>query len=265
MMYGNGGFFTIKDDSWLENQRKAGKVLSAALSLAEAAINEGVSTSYIDKICEDYILDNNCIPTFKNYIGFPATTCVSINEEIVHGIPKKDIYLKYGDIVKVDCGATYKGVIADSAISVVVGDYLDSRHKDLLKGCKKCLDGVIDLINNRIGNITLGDVGYYIKKEANKIGANIIKELTGHGLELDTLHWYPQILNYGNKNEGITLIPNMTICIEPIFIFGPTNISIKSDKYTIITPSIGVHWEHTIFIHNNCVEILTKRDNEKIK
>lgn len=258
------GFFSLKDDEWLDNQRYAGKILSKALTKAKESVTEGITTLSIDKICEGYIVENNCITTFKGYTDFPNATCVSINEEVVHGVPS-DRTLNNGDIVKIDCGATYKGAIADSAISVVVGDYKSNKDKDLLEGCYNCLIGSINLIENNIGKIKLGDLGYYIKKEASRIGAKVIYELTGHGLEPNTPHWYPQILNFGNKNEGITLIPNMTICIEPIFVFGQNNIHLKSDKFTIAAPSIGVHWEHTIFIHENYVEIITEREDEKDK
>jgi len=259
------GFFSLKDNVWLENQRYAGKVLAQTLSIAEDFAKEGVSTSSIDKVCEDFILSNKGKPTFKGYTGFPTTTCISINEEVVHGVPKDNVFLKYGDIVKVDCGVTYNGAIADSAISFVVGDYIDSRHKELLVGCKDSLDKVIDLIGRKIGSIRLGDVGHFIKREASRIGASSIKELTGHGLELDTPHWYPPVYNYGDKNRGIVLVPGMTICIEPIFVFGGTDTYIKEDKFTIAAESVGIHWEHTIFLHNDSVEIITKRDNEKSK
>jgi len=260
----NFGFFTIKDNEWLENQRHAGKVLANALSLVEENIKEGISTLYINNLCEEFILSNEgCIPTFKGYIGFPAASCISVNEEVVHGIPKEDKILKVGDIVKIDCGVTYKGAIADSAICVVVEEYLNFRDKDLVECCVNCLSSVIKLIERKIGIIRVGDVGYFIKKEAAKIGANSIKELTGHGLELNKPHWYPQIFNVGDRNNGIVLVPNMTICIEPIFVYGSLDIFVKEDKFTIAANSIGVHCEHTIFIHEDKVETITKRINEK--
>lgn len=263
-MNNSSGFFSIKDKEWLDNQRHAGRILAKTLSLAEENIKEGISTLYINDICENFILSNEgCTPTFKGYIDFPATTCISVNEEVVHGIPKKDKILKRGDVVKVDCGVTYKGVIADSAICVVVEEYLNFRDKDLVDGCINCLNKVIDFVGRKIGTVRVGDIGYFIKKEASKIGANTIKELSGHGLELNTPHWHPQIFNVGNKNTGIVLIPNMTICIEPIFVYGNSNIYVKEDKFTVATNSIGVHCEHTIFIHEDNVEIITKRENEK--
>jgi len=260
----HSGFFSIKDEEWLENQRHAGKVLAKALSIAEENIQEGVSTAYLNKLCEEFILSNEgCAPTFKGYIGFPTTACISVNEEVVHGIPKEDKILKKGDIVKVDCGVTYNEAIADSAICSVVDDYLDVRDKELVEGCKDCLNKVIKLIETKIGKIRIGDVGYFIKKEASKIGANTVKELTGHGLEPGTPHWHPQVFNVGERNKGVILIPNMTICIEPIFVYGNSDVYVKEDKFTVATKSIGVHCEHTIFIHEDRVEIITEREDEK--
>jgi methionyl aminopeptidase len=263
MNYNVGGFFTLKDSTWLERQRYAGKVLASTLSLVRRNVKSGISTACLDEICEKNIISNKCHPTFKNYINFPAATCISVNEELVHGIPKKDVILKKGDIVKIDSGATFEGAIADSALTVVVDDYNNSKDKELVEACKKCLYKAIELVENNIGKITTGDLGFFIKKEVSKIGANAIRELTGHGLEYNKPHFYPPITNYGNKKEGQLIVPNMTFCIEPIFVFGSSNIFTKSDKFTIAANYIGAHWEHTIFVHEDKVEIITKREDDE--
>ncbi len=253
-----GGYFTIKDEEWLLNQRHAGKVLSATHQLVKSKVVDGITSTDLNLIGEQFMLSHEgCTPTFKGYNGFPAAMCISINEELVHGIPSKDKFLKIGDIVKIDAGVTYKGAIADSAITTVVGEYADTKYKYLVEGCKKCLDNVILYINENISNIRLGDVGFFIKKEGARIGANIIKELTGHGLEYNDPHWFPLVLNYGERNKGVKIIPNTTLCIEPMFIYGSTKLNIQKDGWTITTQDIGAHWEHTIFTHKDRVEIIT--------
>jgi methionyl aminopeptidase len=251
------GYFTLKDSIWLENQRIAGKILKKAHDLVKLAIKEGASTFDLDEIAEAYILDNDCVPTFKGYEGFPATTCISINNELVHGVPKKDRFLNKGDLVKIDLGVTFEGAIADSAQTHVVGDYNNARDKDLVDGCERALYKAIDYIKNNINNVTIGDVGWIIKKEAMEGGFTSVKGLMGHGLEYGFPHYFPSVMNFGERGKGIKLVPNMTICLEPIFIIGEERLKVGDDKWTISANGNGAHWEHTIFIHEDDVEIIT--------
>jgi methionyl aminopeptidase len=240
MIQNNGmGYFILKDQKWLDNQRIAGKVLSKALSLSKELIIENTTTKFIS----DHI---------EEIIRFPAAACVSINNVIVHGIPN-DYELKYGDVVKVDAGATYKGAIADAAYTVIVGS--NSKYEYLMKCCEGALDKAIDYISNN--DCRIGDIGYIMEKEAKKINASTLKDLTGHGLEENTPHWFPIILNYGDKG-GIKIIPGMTFCIEPMFVYGSDKIKLLNDGWSIITEDVGVHFEHTIFIKEDGVEIITR-------
>lgn len=254
----NNGFFTLKNDTWLLNQRVAGKVLSSILSSVREKIKEGVSTYEIDKFCEGKILSNNCIPTFKGYKNFPAATCVSVNNEFVHGVPSKEVVLKNGDIVKIDLGVTYNDSIADSAITVVVGDYLNSKDRELVENGKRCLDEAILFINDNIDNLYLSDIGNFINKKANSFGLNIVKELTGHGLEKNLLHAYPIVLNYKYKQNFVKLLPRMCFCIEPVFIFGTDKYYTSDNGFTICGNVMCSHWEHTLFIHDDHVETITR-------
>ena len=248
------GFYTFKDSIWLENQRYAGSVLRTALEKAEAAISVGISTLELNQIVEDHIIDNKCIPTFKGYSGFPCTCCISTNNELVHGIPS-DITLNEGDIVKIDSGATYNGAIADMARTYVVGN-TSPKNKLLIASCKEALDNAIASFDKK--PYRLGNIGYAIKKTASKINAKIVTDLTGHGLEINEPHWFPIVLNVGEKDSGIILYPNMTLCIEPMFTYGSPKIKIKKDGWTVVLEDIGVHFEDTIFVHEDFIEIITR-------
>lgn len=255
------GYYTLKDQEWLENQRIAGNVLSGSFGAMRDFLIPGTNTKKITDIAEQYIRDNNCIPTFKGYKDFPEAVCISINKELVHGIPKENVILKDGDIIKLDSGATYKESIADMARTYIVGK-TEPKYDLLIKTCKDSLNNAIDFIKNNIGvsnkNIRLGDVGYAIKKTASKINANVIMELTGHGLEKWEAHWFPFVYNIGEKNKGLIIHPNMTICIEPMMTYGSNKIKLENDKWTITLQDIGVHEEDTIFVHDNGVEIITQ-------
>ena len=253
-MDNNSGYFSIKDEEWLTNQRIAGKILSDAFTEVKKYIQEGITTNQLNRIVEDYILDNKGIPTFKGYLGFPATSCMSVNKIIVHGIPN-DIPLQFGDVLKVDAGVTIDGSIADAAFSIIIGE--NKKYQLLLDTCEKALSKAIDYIKTA-KEPRLGHVGYIVEKEAKNIGANVIPDLTGHGLELNSPHFFPIIYNYGKANSGIRIIPGMTFCIEPIYVYGSSNIKVLDDNWSIQALDIGVHFEHTLFISKNNVEIITR-------
>ena len=254
----DSGYYTLKDDEWLKNQRLAGKVLKQAMDEMESAIKPGISTQEVNDIGEKYILSNNdYIPTFKGYMGFPTAVCISVNKELVHGIPKADKIINDGDVVKLDSGVTYKGAIADMARTIAVGN-IDNKYKMLIEFCKKSLYDSIEYIGKNIGNIRLGDIGNVIQKSASRINANVIKDLSGHGLEENIPHWAPFIFNYGERKTGIKIRPRMTFCIEPMFVYGNDKIKLQDDKWTITTEDIGVHYEHTIFVHEDHIDIITE-------
>lgn len=253
-------YYTLKDNVWLENQRHAWKILSNAVLEMSKHIHPGISTKKINDIGEEYIRSNNdCIPTFKGYRGFPEAVCISLNNEVVHGIPKDNVILKDGDIVKIDCGVTYNGAIADMARTYSIGN-IDIKYKYLMDACKRALNDSIKYINDNIGKnvIRLGDVGNIIHKTAKRINANVITSLSGHGLENDTLHWYPFVNNVGERGKGLRLYPGMTIAIEPMVLYDDNSITVGNDNWTVFTKSIAIHEEDTIFIHNDHVEIITK-------
>ena len=243
--------YSLKDERWLENQLHAGKVLNKAVNTAIDSISVGMTTKEIDDICEQVILDHEgCTPTFKNYTGFPCATVISLNEEVVHGIPSKDRRIEGGDVITIDSGVTYNSAIADMARTVFIG-YVSPEIELLINTCKKCFDSAIQAIENA-DKSRLGDIGYAIQKEAKKIGANIISDYGGHGLSENTPHCHPFVYNIGKKNEGpILYAPGTVIAVEPMLTFGPAKTNIKDDKWTVYTRDISVHYEDTIFIGEN--------------
>ena len=254
----DSGYYTLKDASWLENQKVAGKVLKDTISLIGENLKPGKSTKEINDLAETFINSfNGCSPTFKNYNGFPAGICISINRSLVHGIPSENIIIKDGDIIKIDSGVTYKKAIADMARTFIVGESSE-RNKLLVTTCKEALDNSLNFLNENIGTARIGDIGYIINKTAKKIGANVIIDLTGHSLEEDTPHWFPFIFNNGEKNKGIKIRPGMTLCIEPMLTYGSPKIYLQDDHWTINLEEMGAHEEDTIFVHERNIEIITR-------
>ena len=250
--------YSIKDNAWLENQRHAGEVLTETLRNVKDILVPGITTKYISDCGEAYIIANEgCTPTFKGYKDFPAALCISVNRELVHGIPKPSTVLQEGDIVKIDAGVTYNGAIADMAATFVVGDpnNINKKYIMLINACKQSLRNAISGIV--INSTTLGDLGYVIKKEASRINASVISELGGHGIELYELHAYPYVFNIGERGDGPTIRPGMTLAIEPMMVYGNSKIKYGDDNWTVTTEGFGVHFEHTIFVHEDKIELIT--------
>lgn len=257
--YSNQHFvYSLKDDAWLEDQRYAGKVLVECLSIVSNNLKPGKSTKDLDTIAKEFILSKNCSCTFNGYRGFPGNICTSVNKELVHGIPSESKILQAGDFIKIDVGTTYNGAIADAAHTYFVSDgqmEIPSKYAALISACKKSLMAAIE--NIKINITTLGDIGYCIRREAARIGANVIVEFGGHGLEKNFLHGSPFIYNYGELGDGPKIRPGMTLAIEPMMVYGNVKTSFDNDGWTVLTEDISVHEEHTIFVHENKIEIIT--------
>lgn len=257
-----GSFVILKDNTWLERQRVAGKVAAKALMALESLVKEktNLSTLELSRLAEDIIISNKCIPTFKNYKGFPEAVCISVNKQLVHGIPSS-YTLKEGDVVSFDLGATFEGAIADSAITCIYGNPIDKNHQTMIDLCKLCLNNGIKAI--KIDN-RLGCIGYAIDRTAKSKGFQVINNYGGHGLDYNKPHSEPFVENRSEQNKGIRIQRGLSIAIEPMLVPRLTTTSIAQDKWTVMTPEIGCHEEHTIFIHEDKVEIITRRDNENI-
>ena len=227
-------------------------------TLAEVAkyIKVGVTTLELDKIAEDFIRTNGAVPGFLGYGGFPNTLCVSVNDQVVHGIPS-NYALKEGDIVSVDCGVLQNGYYGDSAYTFCVGK-VDEKVKKLLKITKESLSLGIDSAQH--GN-RIGDIGYAIQKHCQAAGFSVVRKLVGHGVGKN-LHEDPEVPNFGKRGQGVLLKEGMVIAIEPMINMGNRDVVQEKDGWTIrtIDRKPSAHFEHTIAIRKGKAEILSTFD-----
>lgn len=237
--------------------KKAGQILGLVLAQVEKFIKAGMSTSEIDQFAEKIIIENGGKSVFKGYRGFPATCCICINDEVVHGIPGERI-IQDGDLVTVDCGVNYQGFIADSAITVGVGSISDQADK-LIKTAYKALERGIAAAKP---GLRTTEISKAIENVVRKEGFGIVEDLSGHGVGT-SLHEDPYILNFYDGEPGPIMQPGMTFAIEPIITLGSHKTKTLDDDWTIVTKdgSLAVQVEHTIAITEKGAEILTKRPN----
>lgn len=256
-------FIILQDNTWLERQRIAGKVVAGALQLLENAVKEKTTMTMLElnNMAEEYIEKNGCTATFKNYKGFPCGVCISVNKQLVHGIPNEYI-LQEGDKVSFDLGATYNGSIADSAITCFYGA-AEKEYTDLSEATKQSLYAGIKSISigKKIGSI--GDAIYKTLKDKYDVVVNY----GGHGIGYDTPHAQPFIPNRSSINDGVRACAGMTIAIEPQATIRSSNFYTKTadDGWSVMTPEVGSHCEHSMFLHSDHLEIITHRDGEGIE
>lgn len=253
----NNEFISLKDDDWLQKQRIAGKcvgnILAKSKHLIESA-TPNLNLLDIENFAIECIESFDCTATFKDYKGFPGSICASVNNELVHGIPR-DYVLQKGDVVKIDLGATYDGVIADAAITAIYGEPIKKDHVYMLELCKKSLDKAIDSI--AVGK-QLGIIGQTIYRTVRGYPYHLITNYGGHGLELNTPHAHPFVYNKAKAKEGIRIQKGLTIAIEPMLSLKSDKTKVLDDGWTIVTKDISCHFEHTIFVHDTYTEIMTK-------
>ena len=235
--------------------REAGRIVALAHQEVQKHIKPGISTLELDRIVEQVIRANGATPSFKGYNGFPGSICASINEGVIHGIPKATTILKDGDIIAIDIGACYKGYHGDSAWSYYVGK-INPNDEKLMNVTKEALYKGLE--QAKPGN-RLGDISAAIGKYAKSYGYGVVEEFTGHGVGRN-LHEDPAIPNYGIPNTGPLLQPGMTLAIEPMINAGTKKVKILSDGWTTITSDRkkSAHFEHTILITDDGCEILTQ-------
>lgn len=243
-----------KCDDDIIGMRKAGKITGLTLKMIANEIKPGISTLYLDKLINSFIIEQGAKPSFLHYNGFPASACISVNETVVHGIPSDNIVLKEGDIVSVDVGACFNGYHGDAARTFPVGKISNEKQK-LIDVTKQCFFEGINAL--KIGE-RLGLLMNAVQSYAEKNGFSVVRELVGHGIGKH-LHENPNVPNYGLKNEGIIVPKNIFLAVEPMINLGRREIYIEDDGWTIKTrdgkPS--AHYENTIFVSENGVEILT--------
>ncbi|HIS34448.1 MAG TPA: type I methionyl aminopeptidase [Candidatus Avirikenella pullistercoris] len=244
---------SLKTQEEVELLRENNILVSKTLAEVGKHIKPGITTLALDKIAEEYIRSHGAIPGFLGYGGFPATLCVSVNEQIVHGIPSK-YELKEGDIVSVDCGTFMKGFYGDSAYTFAVGE-IDSRVAELLKVTKEALfkGAAMAVAGNRIG-----DISYAVQTHAESYGFSVVRELIGHGLGRD-MHEKPDVPNYGVRGRGPLLKEGMVICIEPMINMGTRNVVFEKDGWTVRTADRkpSAHFEYAVAVKKGKPDILT--------
>lgn len=246
---------SIKSEREINLMREAGRIVGDTHHYLEKFLKPGITTIELDKLANDFILSQGATPSFKNLYGFPGTICISINDEVVHGIPGKR-KLKDGDIIKLDIGACYKGYHGDSAWSYVVGK--SSKEIDYLM--KHTEEALFAGLNQIKAGVHLGDVGNAIEEVANKYNLGVVQELVGHGIGTK-VHEEPDVPNYGKKNTGPILKEGMTIAVEPMLNLGTRDVSMLDDDWTIVTDDglPSAHFEHTVLVKKDGYEILTRR------
>lgn len=258
--FASNSLVRLKNDHWLTRQRIAGKVVADTLSLLQQLIKDKTTQSLIElnSIAEKYIIDNHCSCTFKGFKGFPAGVCISVNNQLVHGIPT-DYRLTDGDIVSFDLGATFEGAIADSALTCIYGSPKSDLHVKLIQDTQNALMKGIESI--KVGN-NIGCIGNAISRYVKNTPFNVIINYGGHGLDYNVPHAPPFIANKADMNEGIHIQPGLSIAIEPMLVIGSTETKVSNDGWTVLTNDIGAHFEHSVFVHLDRIEIITKRNDE---
>jgi len=246
----------IKSDSELQAMRKAGHVNATVLATVKELLKPGVSTADLNAAAEEVLKKHGCFSPFKGYghPPFPASITVSINEELVHGVPSKKRKLKDGDIVSIDCGTVLDGFVADSAFTAGVGE-ISQDARTLLDVTKEALNKGIEKM--RPGNRT-GDVSAAIQSYVEDHGFFVTREYTGHGVGRQ-MHEGPQVPNYGKAGTGMLLKPGMTIAIEPMVLVGTADTTVLSDQWTVISAdeSLTAHFEHSVAVTDGEPLILT--------
>ena len=246
---------TIKSDSQIAYMRRANLIVRDTLDLLREHTKPGVSTLELDKLAYEYILSQNAKPSFLHYNGFPASICVSVDCEVVHGIPSARKILREGQIVSYDCGAIYNGWHGDAARTVGVG-LISSERQQLIDVTEQCFfKGVQSIV---AGKTRLGDLGNVIQTYAESFGYGVVRELVGHGIGRQ-MHEDPEVPNFGIPGHGMRLSEGMTIAVEPMITMGTEQVDWMEDGWTVKTRDRkpAAHYENTIAITSNGIEILS--------
>ncbi|MCX7862916.1 MAG: type I methionyl aminopeptidase [Bacteroidales bacterium] len=243
----------IKTADEIRRMKESAEILSKTFGLIKQLIRPGVKTSEIDAEAEKFIRIHGAVPSFKGYQNYPASLCISVNEQVVHGIPSQ-YKLKEGDIVSVDGGVFYEGYHSDMAYTFVIGSIPPITQK-LISTTKEALYLAIEKIKE---GVRLGDIGYIIQQHVERNGFSVVRDLVGHGIG-KTLHEAPQVPNYGTRGKGVILKEGMTLAVEPMVNMGKRHVYIAKDGWTVVTTDglPSAHFEHTVVVRKNEAEILT--------
>lgn len=244
----------IKSPREIALMRQAGQIIAKVFLAAEQIIKPGLSTAKLNSICESIIRENDAVPTFLNYNGFPGSVCISVNDVLVHGIPKKKIVLKEGDIVSLDVGATYKGYCADACRTYPVGK-ISEEAKRLIASTEESFFKAVSLIKP---GVRLGNISHAIQTHNEANGYSLPREYTGHGIG-QNLHEDPIIPNVGQKDTGPILKEGMCLAIEPMVAMGAPETYVARDGWTVKMKDgkLASHYENTVVVTKDSYEILT--------
>ncbi len=244
----------LKTGRELAVMREACRISAGALQAAGRAVEPGITTGEIDEIAEKYILSQGAKPNFKNYEGYPATACISINNEVIHGIPSKKRVIKAGDIVSIDLGAVFQGYHGDNAATFASGDISPEAERLICATRESLYKG----INAARAGGRIGDIGSAVQQYIESRGFSVVRDFVGHGVGTN-LHEAPEVPNFGTPGRGIRLMPGMTIAIEPMVNMGKPDVKILPDGWTVLTKdgSLSAHFEHTVAITADGPQIMT--------
>lgn len=247
----------LKTARELAVMREACRISAGALKLVGSAVEPGVTTAELDRLAEDYILSQGARPNFKNYQGYPATACISINNEVIHGIPSHKRKIKEGDIVSVDLGAFFEGYNGDNAATFACGD-ISPAAKRLIDTTRESLYEGINAA--RVGG-RIGDIGHAVQSYVETRGYSVVRQFVGHGVGT-SLHESPEVPNFGTPGRGIRLAAGMTLAIEPMINIGKSGVRVLPDGWTVLTEdgSLSAHFEHTIAVTPDGPVIMTVAD-----
>lgn len=244
----------LKTTKELSLMKEACVIAAGALKAAGAAVEPGVTTEQINRVAHDFIVRHGAVPTFLGYSGYPAASCISINDEVIHGIPNKKRIVKAGDIVSIDVGATFNGYVGDNAATFAAGDI----SPEAQRLCDTTRESLYEGIKAAVAGGRIGDIGSTIQRYCEERGFSVVREYTGHGVG-KVMHEDPSVPNFGTPGRGVRLLPGMTIAIEPMINAGGAGIRQLPDGWTVKTRdgSLSAHFEHTVAITSNGPVILT--------
>lgn len=246
----------IKTKEQIEGIKKSAEINNGLLDLISENIKEGMTTEEIDKLAYDYTISKGGIPADLNYDGFPKSICVSINNEVCHGIPRKDVILKNGDIVNVDATTILNGYYSDASRMFMIGE-VNEEARNLVQVAKECLNKGLEAVKPWG---FLGDIGAAIQEYAESNGYSVVRDFGGHGVGLD-IHEEPFIFHFGKRGTGMVLAPGMVFTIEPMINAGSHEIFIdENNGWTALTTdgSLSAQWEHTVLVTENGIEIISR-------
>ena len=251
----------LKSSSEIERMYEANQIVAATLQMLEGRIEPGVTTWQLDQWAEKFCRKRKALPAFKGYRGFPGSLCVSINEQVVHGIPSKKVKLEEGDVISIDFGVKYNGFYGDSAITIPVGT--------IKEDVQALLTATQDSLYNAIGAIKKGnrvvDISSAVQQHVEKLGFSVVRQFVGHGIGKN-LHEPPEIPNYVQGKNSPKLHVGMVVAVEPMVNLGSHEVLVLDDGWTVVTKDkkVSAHYEHSIALTEDGPLVLSKRENEQL-